>query len=123
MTAHIVYRAIDADAPATCSKRVIDDVIRGEIGFDGVLMSDDLGMKALAGPCDARAAAAREAGCDLVLHCDGVFADMEAVARTAGPAGPRVLEALAHPKRRHVRSTVEHTAAAAAQVLNAIRHG
>jgi beta-N-acetylhexosaminidase len=123
MTAHVVYRAIDPAAPATCSKRVIGEIIRGEIGFEGVLMSDDLGMKALSGPYDVRAAAARDAGCDLMLHCDGNLADMEAVASAAGPAGARVLAALAHPKRRQVRSALGHTAAAAAQILNALRHG
>ena len=123
MTAHVVYRAIDPDRPATCSKRVIEGVIRGEIGFDGVLMSDDLGMKALSGPFDVRAAAAREAGCDLLLHCDGNLADMKAVATAAGAAGARVLAALKHPKRRHVRSIIPHTPVAVIQVLNALRHG
>jgi len=123
MTAHVVYQAIDPDRPATCSKRLIEGVIRDEIGFNGVLMSDDLGMKALSGPFDARAAAARDGGCDLMLHCDGNLADMEAVATAAGPSGARVLAALSHPKRHHVRSTILHTAAAVIQVLNALRHG
>jgi beta-N-acetylhexosaminidase len=123
MTAHVVYRAIDPDRPATCSKRVIEDVIRAEIGFEGVIMSDDLGMKALAGPFDARAAAARDGGCDLMLHCDGNLADMEAVASAAGPANARVLAALEHPKRHHARAAIDHTPVAVMHVLNALRHG
>ena len=72
MTAHIVYTAIDETAPATLSRLVIDSVIRGEIGFDGVLVSDDLSMRALAGR-DRRAGTSGRstAGCDLVLHCNG----------------------------------------------------
>ena len=84
MTAHVVYRAIDSTRPDTTSKAVINDIIRGEIGFRGLLMSDDLGMKALTGPFDARAAAALDAGCDLVLHCEGDMAEMEAVANGTG---------------------------------------
>jgi beta-N-acetylhexosaminidase len=78
MTAHILYAALDADRPATLSPLVIDQVIRGAIGFDGVLVSDDLCMKALRGDPGALAAAAIEAGCDLVLHCNGVLAETTA---------------------------------------------
>ena len=88
MTAHVVYSAIDADAPATTSQRVISRVIRGSIGFDGLLMSDDLSMKALNGDFTARARAALDAGCDVVLHCNGDMAEMRAVlAGTGGLAG------------------------------------
>ncbi len=82
MTAHIVYDALDPAAPATCSPGVIEGVIRGEIGFQGLLMSDDLDMQALshavAGGLKERAEAAFGAGCDLVLQCSGALADMEA---------------------------------------------
>ncbi|MFQ5784816.1 MAG: beta-N-acetylhexosaminidase [Alphaproteobacteria bacterium] len=84
MTAHVVFEAID-DAPATVSRRVIGAVIRGEIGFDGVLASDDLSMAALSGDLDARAAAALAAGCDVVLHCNGRFEEMRAVAAGVRP--------------------------------------
>lgn len=80
MTAHVVYAAIDPAAPATTSAKVIDDVIRGEIGFDGCLMSDDLSMEALAGTLAGRARASLAAGCDLVLHCNGKMAEMTEIA-------------------------------------------
>ncbi len=85
MTAHVVYTALDEDNPATTSERVIRDTIRGSLGFDGVLVSDDIGMKALTGSFAERAAAALAAGCDLVLHCSGDMAEMEDTARGAGP--------------------------------------
>lgn len=87
MTAHIVYTAFDADRPATTSPVVVRDVIRGAIGFDGLLMSDDLSMKALKGPFETRAADSLAAGCDLVLHCNGDMAEMRATA-----AGCRTLD-------------------------------
>jgi beta-N-acetylhexosaminidase len=80
MTAHVVFEAIDPDAPATLSHKVIETVIRGEIGFDGWLMSDDLSMKALSGSFEDRARASLDAGCDVVLHCNGDMAEMRAVA-------------------------------------------
>src|SRR5205823_8654329 len=85
MTAHIVFAAIDHTAPATMSARLIDDVIRRDIGFGGVLVSDDITMGALAGSLGDRARRALAAGCDLVLHCSGVFAEMEEVAAAAPP--------------------------------------
>ncbi len=85
MTAHVVYEAIDAQRPATTSPKVIRGVIRGEIGFDGLLMSDDLSMEALAGPLGARAKAALFAGCDVVLHCNGSLDEMSEIAAEAKP--------------------------------------
>ncbi len=79
MTAHVVYAAIDPRRPATTSRAVMRDVIRGAIGFDGLLMSDDLSMKALGGGFADRARAALAAGCDVVLHCNGDMAEMKAV--------------------------------------------
>jgi beta-N-acetylhexosaminidase len=79
MTAHIVYQAIDAANPATSSFQVISDVIRGEIGFDGILLSDDLSMQALSGSLRERAENALAAGCDVVLHCNGKMDEMESV--------------------------------------------
>jgi beta-N-acetylhexosaminidase len=83
MTAHVVFEAVDAEQPASTSRRVIADVIRGAIGFDGLLMSDDLGMRALSGTIAVRAQAVLAAGCDLALVCSGDLADTEAVAAVA----------------------------------------
>lgn len=92
MTAHIVYEAIDPARPATHSPVVIQDIIRGEIGFAGLLLSDDLDMKALDGPLRARAEKAFAAGCDLVLQCNGALADMEATAQGAQLLAGKALE-------------------------------
>jgi beta-N-acetylhexosaminidase len=81
MTAHVVYTAWDADRPASQSPTVIGDIIRGRIGFDGWLMSDDLGMEALAGDFGDRARQVVAAGCDVALHCSGKMDEMIAVAR------------------------------------------
>ncbi|MDJ0629228.1 MAG: beta-N-acetylhexosaminidase [Rhodobacter sp.] len=83
MTAHVVYSAFDPDAPATTSPTMIR-LIRAELGFRGLLMTDDISMEALAGDLAARCAAALSAGCDLVLHCNGELAEMRTVAETAG---------------------------------------
>jgi beta-N-acetylhexosaminidase len=85
MTAHVVYEAIDPNRPATTSPRVIREVIRGEIGYQGLLMSDDLSMDALSGPLSARAKAALFAGCDVVLHCNGAMEEMKAVMSETKP--------------------------------------
>jgi beta-N-acetylhexosaminidase len=83
MTAHVVYTAWDAERPASLSPIVIEDIIRGRIGFDGFLMSDDIGMEALSGDFATRAAGVVAAGCDAALHCSGVMAEMVAVAGAA----------------------------------------
>jgi beta-N-acetylhexosaminidase len=80
MTAHVVYAAIDAEKPATLSRRVFRQVIRGSIGYQGLVMSDDLSMKALTGSFRSRAEAAIKAGCDVVLHCNGDMTEMKAAA-------------------------------------------
>jgi beta-N-acetylhexosaminidase len=95
MSAHIVYMAIDPTAPATLSRRVISEVIRGVIGFDGVLVSDDLSMQALGGGISERAERALTAGCDLVLHCNGDFREMEAVVTAARPISAHTADRLA----------------------------
>ncbi|SNS73597.1 beta-N-acetylhexosaminidase [Tropicimonas sediminicola] len=84
MTAHLKFTAFDAEAPATQSARMIG-LIRNEIGFDGLLMTDDLSMQALIGDIAARAAASIAAGCDVVLHCNGELAEMEQAVASAGP--------------------------------------
>jgi beta-N-acetylhexosaminidase len=85
MTAHVVFTAIDAAQPVTLSSKAIENVIRRKIGFDGFLFSDDVGMHALSGPLDARAAAALAAGCDAVLHCSGDLVEMRAIAPRVPP--------------------------------------
>jgi beta-N-acetylhexosaminidase len=80
MTAHVVYADIDPVAPATTSLTVVRDVIRGSIGFSGLLMSDDISMEALSGPLQQRARAALAAGCDVVLHCNGNMDEMQELA-------------------------------------------
>ncbi len=82
MTAHVVYEAWDPQHPASLSPIVIGDIIRGRIGFDGFLMSDDLGMEALQGDFSSRAAGVVAAGCDVALHCSGKMDEMVAVAAT-----------------------------------------
>jgi beta-N-acetylhexosaminidase len=84
MTAHVIYSAIDRKRPATTSKKVMRRVVRGVIGFDGLVMSDDLSMKALSGDFAERAADSRAAGCDVVLHCNGDMAEMKPVVKGAG---------------------------------------
>src|SRR5215467_10282386 len=80
MTAHVVFSAYDPAQPATTSATMIDGVIRGLIGFQGLLMSDDVGMNALAGSIAERTKALLAAGCDMVLHCSGELAEMHQVA-------------------------------------------
>ena len=80
MMAHVVYTAWDADRPASQSPTIIHDIVRGRIGFDGWLMSDDIGMEALKGGFGERAAGVAAAGCDAALHCSGEMDEMIAVA-------------------------------------------
>ncbi len=87
MTSHIVYEAWDADRPATLSPIVIERVIRGAIGFDGLLMTDDIDMKALSGTAADKAAGAIAAGCDVVLDCWARMDEMAAIAERLGEIG------------------------------------
>lgn len=99
MTAHVVYGALDPTAPATTSAEVIESIIRRLIGFDGLLISDDLCMRALAGTPGERTRAALAAGCDVVLHCNGDLPEMRQVAEVCPPLTPaasaRAVRALA----------------------------
>lgn len=103
MTGHVVFSAIDREKPATHSRTVVEDIIRGSIGFRGALMTDDLGMNALGGGFGDRAARALEAGVDLALHCSGVMGEMVDVAAAApllaGEAARRCAAALAARRR------------------------
>lgn len=102
MTAHVVFSAFDPAHPATTSATMIERVIRGVIGFQGLLMSDDVSMNALAGSIAERTAAITAAGCDIVLHCNGKLEEMREVAReTPGLSGEsqrRAANALASRK-------------------------
>jgi beta-N-acetylhexosaminidase len=92
MTAHVVFRDIDASAPASTSAVVTRDIIRGAIGFDGLLMSDDLTMKALSGNMRDLAEAVIAAGSDVVLHCSGNLSQMRAAAAGSGALKSRARE-------------------------------
>ncbi len=117
MTAHINYPVWDAAAPATCSAAVIANIIRGQIGFDGLLMSDDLAMGALTGDAAARARAALDAGCDLAMHCHAAAAELDAVAAAVpdmtAAARLRLDRAMAPtwPRTGHGPSGADHAAA------------
>jgi beta-N-acetylhexosaminidase len=96
MTAHVVFSALDPAQPATTSATIIAEVIRGTIGFQGLLMSDDVSMNALQGSIAARTRASLAAGCDVVLHCNGKLDEMQEVAAEAPPLAG---EALARAER------------------------
>lgn len=102
MTAHVVFSAIDATQPATTSATIIERVIRGSIGFQGLLMSDDVSMNALSGSIAQRTRAIVAAGCDMVLHCNGRLDEMRQVAgetpELSGAALDRAKQALAARK-------------------------
>lgn len=91
MSAHIVFTAVDTKDPATISRKVIDEVIRGHIGFDGLLISDDSSMNALKGTIGERAARIVGGGCDIVLHCNGLMDEMKAVVQEAIPLAGEAL--------------------------------
>jgi beta-N-acetylhexosaminidase len=111
MTAHVIFSAIDPDNPATTSGKVIEEIIRGEIGFEGLLMSDDTSMKALSGDFPSKAAAILAAGCDIVLHCNGEMEEMMGIAsRTKGLEGAsleRAKRALTYIKDRDAADEAE----------------
>ena len=100
MTAHVVFTAIDPIAPATTSATMVREVIRDSIGFQGLLMSDDLSMGALSGTLGERTRAALAAGCDVVLHCNGELDEMQAVAAEA----PRACRRGGAPRRCGARA-------------------
>ena len=111
MTAHVVYSAYDAMLPGSASRTVTDEVIRGHIGFDGLLMSDDLGMKALTGRFRARAEAVIGAGSDVALHCSGDLAEMTGAAEgspaLAGKALARFAACIAITQREQAFDLAE----------------
>ena len=92
MTAHVVYTAIDPKRPSTTSRKAVREVMRGAIGFDGLIMTDDLSMKALSGDFARRARAALTAGCDVILHCNGDMAEMKGVVAGCRPLAGRAAQ-------------------------------
>ncbi len=102
MTGHILFPAWDEQRPATLSPFIVEEIIRREIGFDGLLMTDDLDMQALSGTIGEKAAGALAAGCDLVLNCWGRIADMQAIAQVApaitAQGAARLARAMASPQ-------------------------
>ena len=121
MTAHVVFTALDAKRPATVSRTMVQQIMRGEIGFGGLIMTDDLSMKALAGTFTEKTRAALRAGVDIVLHCNGVMAEMTEVAAAApllrGKAKLRAQAALARISHLPEPLDVEATRAAFAAAL------
>jgi beta-N-acetylhexosaminidase len=91
MTAHVIYTAFDKTAPATLSRKIIKSVIREQIGFRGLLITDDLSMKALSGTLAEKCSKALSAGCDMLLHCNGKLDEMQEVAAAAGDLKGRAL--------------------------------
>ena len=116
MTSHVLYKAIDPERPATTSPVVINDIIRGEIGFKGVLVSDDLSMEALRGDIGDRTQRARAAGCDLALHCNGRLDEMRAVAAAAGSISVATAERLARGPAAAVEAAPMNIASAEARL-------
>ncbi|MEE8500573.1 MAG: beta-N-acetylhexosaminidase [Kiloniellales bacterium] len=116
MTGHLVYTAIDPDNPATTSHAVIAEVIRGAIGFDGVLVTDDLSMQALSGGFAARASKSLAAGCDVVLHCNGEAEEMTAVMAGVGPLSAEATRRLTAAAARPSAPEEVDTAALAARL-------
>ncbi|MFT6661947.1 MAG: beta-N-acetylhexosaminidase [Maricaulis maris] len=105
MTAHIVYSDIDRDLPATQSADMVGKVVRGEIGFDGLLMTDDLSMKALTGTFRERGELSLKAGCDMLLHCNGQMSEMIGVAEGTTALTGRALERAEAAER--IRDVIE----------------
>ncbi len=101
MTAHVLYAALDPQFAATISHKIVHDIIRGHIGFGGLLMTDDLSMKALSGSLPERAERAFQAGCDVALHCNGNLDEMTEIAAVCPPlSGEAARRAEAALKRR-----------------------
>ncbi len=111
MTAHVLYKAWDAENPATQSKRIISEIIRGEIGFTGLLLTDDIDMQALDGTIPERSEKAIAAGCDVVLNCWAKMDDMQGIAArlpaTPAEVSKRLDAALAYPEAQRLPAARE----------------
>lgn len=121
MTAHVVFTALDPKRPATVSRKVVRDVMRAEIGFGGLIMTDDISMKALSGDFAEKSAAAIRAGVDVVLHCHGIMEEMVAIAgavpEMTGARGRRAAAALARIRHEPEPLDVDAARAALASLL------
>jgi beta-N-acetylhexosaminidase len=121
MTAHVVFTALDKRRPATVSRKIIREIMRGELGYDGLIMTDDISMKALSGSFEDKAKAAIRAGVDVVLHCHGIMDEMVAVAgavpEMSGQRGRRAAMALARIRHEPEPLDVDSTRAQLASAL------
>jgi beta-N-acetylhexosaminidase len=117
MTAHVVYTALDRASPASCSTRVVQDVVRGRLGLQGLLFSDDVDMGALAGSVNARVRAVLAAGNDVALQCNGIRADLAAALAAAPPLSDGALARLARARQAAAASVVPAASAALDEVL------
>jgi beta-N-acetylhexosaminidase len=117
MTAHVLYRALSGNQPATTSESVVREVIRGHIGFNGLLLTDDLSMRALDGTYAERARASLAAGCDVVLHCNGEMDQMRAIAAAVAPLTPQATARVRRGAERRDRARDD----ANADALDAMR--
>jgi beta-N-acetylhexosaminidase len=115
MTAHIVYPTFDKTLPATLSPFIIQTIIRQRIGFQGVLVTDDLAMKALAGEPADLAIQALAAGCDLALYCSGAFAPTKALLAACPPLSDQASQRLAHARAKAARGRLDLDAEALAR--------
>src|SRR5277367_2296654 len=116
MTAHVVFSALDPAQPATTSATIIEQVIRGSIGFQGLLMSDDVSMNALAGSIAERTRALLSAGCDMVLHCNGKLEEMRQVAAETPELAGKALQRAEHALASHGATQPFDRAAARAEL-------
>jgi beta-N-acetylhexosaminidase len=107
MTAHILYPAFDKSLPATLSPFIIQRIIRERIGFQGVLTTDDLAMKALAGEPVGIAVEALRAGCDIALYCSGVFAPTKALLAGCPPLSDKAIHRLARSRVKAARARLD----------------
>ncbi len=121
MTAHVLFTALDPRRPATVSRAIVTGIMRGELGFDGLIMTDDISMKALSGSFAQKSRAAIRAGVDLVLHCHGVMEEMVAVADSVpmmtGARARRAANALARIRHEPEPLDVDETRAQVAAAL------
>jgi beta-N-acetylhexosaminidase len=116
IVSHLLFPALDPSAPATLSPKIIAEVIRGRIGFEGLIVTDDISMKALREPVEASSARAIEAGCDIVCHCNGEMAEMAAIADALAPMNESLTRRFETIRRPCVSEPFAEVAALAADI-------